>query len=311
MRQSLLGGVAVLAVGLSSAACAMPLSAQGGPFDTTAVRRAGAPLVDGGNACLDALPKDAGREATAYLGVSARDTISPTLRSAADNFAAAAADEIRHALGVTTDTLPQIARMTTGMASTSVMLIVRRNGPLGWTASDSAASTSKMRGLLLGALESMARDGESIIWPDGVVGDSARIRLHVEIPSLVNGQLIGDETLPVGVPVYRTRILPETPAAVARGVHPDYPEPNRRAGWSGTVFMQFVVDTSGRAEASTVRDFWPKDAPPLDRDRAEAYSEFVGAAKRSIRASTYYPAELSGCKVRQVVRQAFVFNLRH
>lgn len=31
------------------------------------------------------------------------------------------------------------------------------------------------------------------LWPDGLVGDSARVPLHLGVPLLVNGQLVGDE----------------------------------------------------------------------------------------------------------------------
>lgn len=289
----------------------MTALAQGGPSSTAALQRVGAPEIDAGNACLRAVPKTAGRPATAYLGVPAADSISAPVRALADNFADVIAGEIRRELGAVGDTLPEIPPLSAGLASASVTLVLKRNAPLAWTDSDTSARSRRTRQMLLDALETAKNAGETIIWPQDLPGDSAHVRLHIDVPSLINGTLVGDEALPVAIPVYATRVLEEKPAAVRRGVQPSYPERNRRGAWSGTVIMQFVIDTTGRAEQGTMKDVWPRNVPRLKPELTDIYDDFLHAAKESIPGSTYYPAEIAGCKVRQVVRQAFIFNIRH
>lgn len=300
--------VGLSALALLAVVYAAPLRAQGPAPDRITVYRVASPSGATESECVRAVPESAGLPVIAYMGVPASDTVPVALREQVDNFAATLGEEMRHALGVVGDTLPYVRSRTPGLAETSVQLIVRRNGTFGWSVPDTAAWSRRTRQLLIEALQSRRTAGDVILWPDDVPGDSARMRLYVTLASLVNGKLISDETLPSAVPVFTTRILAEKPVAMKHGVTPTYPLRNRNEGWVGLVHMQFVVDTTGRAVDSTVAVVWPKSSPRLKLEENDVYKSFISAVRDGIHNSTYYPAELAGCKVQQVVQQDFVFN---
>lgn len=78
-------------------------------------------------------------------------------------------------------------------------------------------------------------------------------------------------------------------------VAPEYPPQLRSAGVVGQVLVQFVVDERGKAQMNTFK---------VLKSRANAFSESV---KWSISQTTFYPAELQGRKVKQLVQQPFTF----
>ena len=78
---------------------------------------------------------------------------------------------------------------------------------------------------------------------------------------------------------------------------PNYPEMLRAAGVDGTVLAQFVVDTLGRADMSTL--VFIESAHPL----------FADAVKRALPRVHFLPAESGGRRVRQLVQQPFRFGI--
>jgi protein TonB len=78
---------------------------------------------------------------------------------------------------------------------------------------------------------------------------------------------------------------------------PRYPEALRAAGVEGEVNLEFVVDTSGRVEARSVRVISSTAEP------------FVVSVCDAVTATRYHPALVGGRRVRQLVRQGFVFSL--
>jgi hypothetical protein len=78
---------------------------------------------------------------------------------------------------------------------------------------------------------------------------------------------------------------------------PDYPEDLRRRGVEASFMVQFVVDSTGRVEKNAI-DFLEQAQRP-----------FLDAVRQSLLRSRYYPAELDGRRVRQLVRQKFIFKM--
>jgi len=76
---------------------------------------------------------------------------------------------------------------------------------------------------------------------------------------------------------------------------PRYPAELQRAGIEGTFVVQYVVDSTGRVDANTLA--FPKDAQP----------GFLRAVKDALVRSRFFPAELAGMHVRQLVQQQFSF----
>jgi TonB family protein len=90
----------------------------------------------------------------------------------------------------------------------------------------------------------------------------------------------------------------ERPAAPSAGnPTPSYPEPLRSANLEGEVLAQFVVDTNGRADTSTFR---------ILRQTNALFGTSVRAVLPRLR---FTAAMISGRKVRQLVQQAFNFNI--
>jgi protein TonB len=78
---------------------------------------------------------------------------------------------------------------------------------------------------------------------------------------------------------------------------PTYPSMLQSAGVEGRVLAQFVVDTSGRADMKTFKVL-------------EASHElFAQAVKQALPRYRFFPAEIGGKKVRQVVQQPFTFAI--
>jgi protein TonB len=79
---------------------------------------------------------------------------------------------------------------------------------------------------------------------------------------------------------------------------PRYPDMLRSANVEGEVLAQFVVDTTGRADMSTFKVL------------KTTHDLFTNAVKASLPNMKFYPAEVGGHKVKQLVQMPFQFNLQ-
>jgi TonB family protein len=80
---------------------------------------------------------------------------------------------------------------------------------------------------------------------------------------------------------------------------PPYPEELRLANLEGEVLVQFVVDTLGRADMRTFRILGPP----------RVYREFAVSVIKTLPKMRFTPAEIRGCKVKQLVQLPFAFKL--
>jgi periplasmic protein TonB len=78
---------------------------------------------------------------------------------------------------------------------------------------------------------------------------------------------------------------------------PRYPDMLRSANVEGEVLMQFVVDTTGRVEMGSVKVL------------KTSHDLFTNAVRQFLQSARYYPAEIGGRKVKQLVQQPFNFTL--
>jgi protein TonB len=111
------------------------------------------------------------------------------------------------------------------------------------------------------------------------------------------------DSTPIGPVTLRTELFTELMVekavqAVSGNPAPRYPSLLARAGVEGSVSAQFVVDTTGRVEPSSIR-FTRSDHDQFDR-----------AVREVLLRSRYVPAEVGGRQVRQLVEQAFAFALK-
>jgi len=89
----------------------------------------------------------------------------------------------------------------------------------------------------------------------------------------------------------------DSPVRVLTERTPLYPEMLRAAGIAGIVRVQFVVDTAGRAELTSVR--------VLD----SSHELFTRAVLASLRQARFTPGELSGHRVRTLVERSYRFDM--
>ena len=78
---------------------------------------------------------------------------------------------------------------------------------------------------------------------------------------------------------------------------PAYPETLRAAGITGTVRVQFVVDTTGRAEPSSIRVL------------ESTHALFTQSVLATLRSTRFTPGEVAGHRVRTLVERSFRFDI--
>jgi protein TonB len=78
---------------------------------------------------------------------------------------------------------------------------------------------------------------------------------------------------------------------------PRYPDMLRSANVEGEVLVQFVVDTTGRVEMNTFKVL------------KTSHDLFTNAVRQALSTMRFYPAEIGGKKVKQLVQQPFNFTL--
>jgi len=90
----------------------------------------------------------------------------------------------------------------------------------------------------------------------------------------------------------------EKPVVPAPGsTSPRYPDMLRQAGVEGEVLAQFVVDTTGRAEANSLKIL------------KSSHDLFVQSVRNALPQMRFIPAEVGGRKVKQLVQQPFTFSI--
>lgn len=96
-----------------------------------------------------------------------------------------------------------------------------------------------------------------------------------------------------------TEAMVERPVQGLPGnVTPRYPTILQSAGVEGTVYAQFVVDTTGRVERGTIRFV------------STSHALFEQAVREALGRARYAPAEVGRTRVRQLVEQSFSFAIR-
>jgi TonB family protein len=78
----------------------------------------------------------------------------------------------------------------------------------------------------------------------------------------------------------------------------EYPDSLRRAGIQGSVLLEFILDTLGRAEPASIQVLY------------SSHPAFSEAARRAVAAARFRPAELGGRPVRVILRLPLDFKLR-
>jgi TonB family protein len=113
--------------------------------------------------------------------------------------------------------------------------------------------------------------------------------------SLVGGSAMWALTHPGRDGAYTQDVVERVAWPQRDNPRPRYPNDLQRAGIEGSFVVQFVVDSTGRVDGKTLS--FPTDAQP----------GFLRAVKDALLRSRFFPAELAGMRVRQLVQQQFTF----
>lgn len=109
--------------------------------------------------------------------------------------------------------------------------------------------------------------------------------------------VVGGTPQPVSDQPYFEFQVEKQVAGVPGNPSPRYPDMLRSANVEGEVLAQFVVDTTGRAEMSTFKVL------------KSSHDLFTNSVKAALANMKFYPAEVGGRKVKQLVQMPFVFSL--
>lgn len=268
------------------------------------------------NGCLDTIPDSVMHRVPVYLTPNPVDSSGSRmpLRDGIDLMTQAVAQIGRSLLGAAEGTLPN-GEPSVGWRSLDgdVLVIARRNGTMEGRVkpprypSQIAVNDAGVR-LVARALDSAFLAGERLFFPDSLRVDSVSWLFHLE-PAVLSesGEMTPPKTR-IGIPVFSVNAPPERQVAAER-VRVSYPPRLRNLGFMGHVLMQFVVDTSGHVDQTTIRDLYPAGYAPLASNEREVYDEFIRSVRYALEGARYRPARIGGCVVRQLVQQPFSFVL--
>lgn len=98
--------------------------------------------------------------------------------------------------------------------------------------------------------------------------------------------------------VYSMLDVEETAVRTAGSAAPAYPAELMTEGKEGGVYLRFVVDTMGRADAASIEVL------------RSTHPAFTQSVRQALPLMLYTPATISGRRVRQLVEQNFEFRIR-
>jgi hypothetical protein len=281
-------------------------------------------LPKGPSSCLDTLSTGHLPRVPVYLTAQLSDSAPREVGSSADLLAESVAQRLREILGTHPDSLPVGEPRITWLGLSDLKLAVRKGAPLvvdtGWIRTSSTAFDSIEHAgtrLIARALQDVRdQQGEPFfLWPDSSTVDSVLVTLTFRRASVDRRGIISPYSWKEGrvaFLVFAVHVPWEAQAVAAEGnPSPGYPEDAKHAGREGAVLVQFVIDTTGRADPETIKELWPKRLPRLTGVNEMYYRSFVTAVVTAIPRMRFLPAEIGGCKVRVLVQQPFEFSIRH
>lgn len=262
-----------------------------------------------GHHCTDTISASSMTRVVVYVSPELADSSQSTFTASADNFTQLVIDHARLLLGAKSDTLPMGEPMVTWRGLGGVSLTAHRDGRIDVQPPRYPPGSAGFD-LLSRAIRGVQDDGDAVSWPEGVAADSFSFSISLTSPHVDRSGKVSMGHVRIAVPLFSVAAPWEEDAMVVREGRKSYPSVNQRDYVTGNTEMQFVVDTTGRADMSTVRDVWPATTPQLTGAMHDYYIAFVQAARVTIESTRYQPARIGGCAVRMLVQQPYVFGLR-
>lgn len=271
-------------------------------------------LLDSASSCLRSIPDSLLHRVPVYLQAELADSTDRPVLPGVDLLTQQVADGVRSALGATPTQLPNGEAAVTWRALDAILdVVVHRDGrvasALHRSGSDRVTDTTGTHLLAQSLAALTAGGGYFMLWPDGFERDSVGFQLEMHHTRISEQGTADSLRLRQGFALFTMRVPTEEPVAVRQQHHPKYPETFPEKGVTGDLIMEFIVDTTGRAEMSTVKDVWPKGRPRLTGEQGDYYEAFRRSIVHSIARDRFEPARIGGCKVRQLVQMPFGFRI--
>ena len=268
-------------------------------------------IVDGPAAsCLKDIPAKSFHRVALYASVVLHDSASSRFATSADNLLQESVIRAQQLLGAKGNVLPNGEPMVSWHeVSAPLHIVAYRDGRL-TRRPITRSPDSSAAGLMARALDSAVTEG-ILDWAADSSRDSVAFDFAFSRPTFDSAGKIGlPHPTRTAIPLLAIPEPWERQVAPARAWdHPEYPEFSRSRDYEGTVLISFVVDTSGRAVKSTIRDLWPKEKPPLHGTNLFAYRAFVDASERFLANARFVPASIGGCLTNQLAQMPFHYEL--
>jgi hypothetical protein len=312
VRRSLCSG-AMLALALSGAST---LPAQSAARANVTVARTDAALdstirLAKPTGCVAAIPLESMQRVPVFLHATIREDSDSTLMPQAELMAQDVAEEFRKLLGATGSAVPIAdTNFVWYSVPTELTAIAHRNGDVIARIDDSGGDSAATL-LLTRAFDAAREHGAALMaWPDGLSDDSVLVDLTLwpEYVSDAPEPMLSEAKMRKFAVFYLTEPERSLAYPLPNQRPPVYPYENERHRVEGSVLMQFVVDTTGRAEPGTIRELWPAGTPRLGGDAAYAHDEFVHSAQVWLREFRFRPERIGTCAIRQRVQLPLKFK---
>lgn len=222
------------------------------------------------------------------------------------------ADAARASLGASGQAIPtgdSLGMLPSAYNAIPIDIVMHREGPWAWRpgAPDKFPAPPKLTAFYARVLGTIPADSLWIVWPDGYQPDSVVFRLVLfgysqHVPTANRRTSLFS--------VFTTKGILERPAVATHIAWIEYPPDANFHHIVGEVLLQFVIDTTGRADAKTIRVLEPTAARMDSSEFATFYTEFIRASRSAVEQSRYSPARLGGCLVREQVQQPFAYSIR-
>lgn len=275
------------------------------------------------SSCLSSIPDSALWRVGVYVQAELIDSANAAnvaLLPQLDLVTQELADRVRTLLGGKLDTLPTAEPTVTWQKLESKLLVVvRRQGqivsmepvPDTLLTVDGLVPDTAAAHLLARALALVVEDEKYLlIWPDEAGPDSVAFHLALHYPHVNAEGVSTPPTVRQAFALFSLAVPTQEPVAVSHLSQPRYPEDAEMERVTGDLIMQFIVDTTGHAEMATAKDLWPSNLPRLTGVKLSYYDKFRRSVLQSISRTTFKPARIGGCKVRQLVEMPFGFAVR-
>jgi hypothetical protein len=264
--------------------------------------------------CLDSIPQSVMKRVPVYAAAEIADVdpVSAAVVASMDVLTQALAEQARALLGADAGQLPPgEPSITWRQLEHNLLVVAHRDGRLTWRVQPPAWLSDQSLGdagarHLGRALDAARQKGEAFLWDDALKRDSLTWLVRLEPATLAAEGTVVPPSLRAGFPIF-TVMSPPILAADVERLRTNFPMVRVR-GFAGTVRLQFVIDTAGRAISSTIRGVWPPNEARLVGPPKFAYDSVVRVVQLSLEDARFVPARIGGCVVSQLVQQAFVYR---